>query len=91
MRLSNAASVVIWYDSVTADTGELQWQDQLNARNTAWFDRCDGIFVNYTWKETYPAVSAARAQHRRWDVYMGIDAFGRNTFGGGQLHCDKVP
>lgn len=38
----------------------------------------------------YPALSAARAEARRWDVYMGIDAFGRNTFGAGELHCDKV-
>ena len=27
---------------------------------------------------------------RRWDVYMGIDVFGRNTYGGGGYDCDKA-
>ena len=37
------------YDSVTLD-GKLNWQDQLNEHNKPFFDICDGIFVNYTWK-----------------------------------------
>lgn len=37
------------YDSVTKD-GDLNWQDQLNGKNKPFFDLCDGIFVNYTWK-----------------------------------------
>lgn len=37
------------YDSVTID-GKLNWQDQLNEYNKLFFDICDGIFVNYTWK-----------------------------------------
>lgn len=37
------------YDSVTVD-GKLNWQDQLNEHNKPFFDICDGIFVNYTWK-----------------------------------------
>jgi hypothetical protein len=35
-------------------------------------------------KEDYPRVSAAVAGDRKFDVYMGIDVFGRNTYGGGQ-------
>jgi mannosyl-glycoprotein endo-beta-N-acetylglucosaminidase len=31
-----------------------------------------------------PEDSAAVAGDRKYDVYMGIDVFGRNTFGGGQ-------
>jgi len=31
-----------------------------------------------------PQDSAAVAGDRKYDVYMGIDVFGRNTFGGGQ-------
>ncbi len=27
---------------------------------------------------------------RRWDVFMGIDCFGRNTYGGGGYDCDKA-
>jgi len=45
---------------------------------------CDGLFANYTWKKKDPQDSAAVAGDRKYDVYMGIDVFGRNTFGGGQ-------
>ncbi|XLU78037.1 hypothetical protein S245_001458, partial [Arachis hypogaea] len=44
-----AGSLVLWYDSVTVDS-DLNWQDQLNYYNKPFFDICDGIFVNYTWK-----------------------------------------
>nr|GME12668.1 cytosolic endo-beta-N-acetylglucosaminidase 1-like isoform X1 [Ipomoea batatas] len=83
MHSSVPESLVIWYDSVTTD-GSLLWQDQLNEKNKPFFDVCDGIFVNYTWKESYPMESAAVAGERKYDVYMGIDVFGRNTYGGGQ-------
>ncbi|KAI5018361.1 hypothetical protein ZWY2020_043249 [Hordeum vulgare] len=32
--------------------------------------------------------SAATAGDRKYDVYMGIDVFGRNTFGGGQWNTN---
>lgn len=35
-------------------------------------------------QESYPKLSGDVAGDRRHDVYMGIDVFGRNTFGGGQ-------
>ncbi|KAK7281105.1 hypothetical protein RIF29_08805 [Crotalaria pallida] len=87
MHSSVPGSLVLWYDSITVD-GTLKWQDQLNEYNKAFFDICDGIFVNYTWKENYPSLSAAVANDRRFDVYMGIDVFGRNTFGGGQWNAN---
>jgi hypothetical protein len=37
------------YDAVTVN-GKLGWQDKLNKYNKPFFDLCDGIFVNYTWK-----------------------------------------
>ncbi|GFP96840.1 cytosolic endo-beta-n-acetylglucosaminidase [Phtheirospermum japonicum] len=83
MHSSLPGSLVIWYDSVTVD-GDLSWQDQLNDKNKPFFDLCDGIFVNYTWKEDFPKLSADVAGDRKFDVYMGIDVFGRNTYGGGQ-------
>ncbi|XP_030540409.1 cytosolic endo-beta-N-acetylglucosaminidase 1 [Rhodamnia argentea] len=83
MHSSVPGSLVIWYDSVTIH-GHLKWQDQLNNYNKPFFDLCDGIFVNYTWRENYPRLSAAVAGDRKYDVYMGIDVFGRNTYGGGQ-------
>jgi mannosyl-glycoprotein endo-beta-N-acetylglucosaminidase len=44
------SSLVIWYDSVTID-GDLKWQNCLNEKNKAYFDVCDGIFLNYNWNE----------------------------------------
>ncbi|CAI9768282.1 unnamed protein product [Fraxinus pennsylvanica] len=83
MHSSVPGSAVIWYDSVTID-GDLSWQNQLNDKNKPFFDICDGIFLNYSWKEDYPKSSADVAGDRKFDVYMGIDVFGRGTFGGGQ-------
>ncbi len=42
-------SLVIWYDAVTVE-GKLQWQNELNGLNSPFFQACDGIFLNYTWK-----------------------------------------
>ncbi|XP_024995721.1 cytosolic endo-beta-N-acetylglucosaminidase 1-like [Cynara cardunculus var. scolymus] len=83
MHSSKPGSLVIWYDSVTIE-GKLDWQDQLNDKNKPFFDICDGIFMNYSWKEDYPRSSAAVAGNRKFDVYMGIDVFGRGTYGDGQ-------
>ncbi|XP_074568960.1 cytosolic endo-beta-N-acetylglucosaminidase 1-like [Curcuma longa] len=87
MHSSVPGSLVIWYDAVTID-GKLAWQNKLNDANKPFFDLCDGIFVNYTWQEAYPKVSAVNAGERRLDVYMGIDVFGRNTFGGGEWNSN---
>ena len=46
---SNSDSIVLWYDSVTIE-GQLRWQDGLTLLNKQFFDCCDGIFINYTWK-----------------------------------------
>ncbi|CAN6921489.1 unnamed protein product, partial [Brassica oleracea] len=83
LHLSTPGALVIWYDSVTI-RGDLEWQDHLNEKNRPFFDLCDGIFMNYTWKESYPKLSAEVAGDRKYDVYMGIDVFGRGSFGGGQ-------
>ncbi|RWR81306.1 cytosolic endo-beta-N-acetylglucosaminidase 1-like protein [Cinnamomum micranthum f. kanehirae] len=83
MHASVPESLVIWYDSVTKD-GQLIYQNQLNEYNKPFFDICDGLFANYSWQEDYPKLSAAVAGERKFDVYMGIDVFGRNTYGGGQ-------
>lgn len=70
-------STVLWYDAVTIH-GKLTWQNTLNAENKLFFDKCDGIFLNYAWKEDTPAEAAAVAgPGREKDVYFGIDCFGR--------------
>lgn len=86
---SAAAPAVIWYDSVTTD-GELDWQDKLNGKNKRFFDACDGIYTNYAWKADDPSRSALAAEGRRWDVYTGVDVFGRGTWGGGGFDADKA-
>jgi mannosyl-glycoprotein endo-beta-N-acetylglucosaminidase len=43
----------------------------------------DALFVNYTWTpEKLPATVSA-AGGRRTSVYMGVDVFGRGSYGGG--------
>lgn len=49
---------------------------------------CFALFFMYTnlfvMQRNYPNLSASVAGDRKFDVYMGIDVFGRNTYGGGQ-------
>ncbi|KAG6544599.1 hypothetical protein Mapa_014021 [Marchantia paleacea] len=81
-------STVIWYDSVTVD-GSLRWQNRLNDKNIPFFDISDSFFTNYSWQKEYAKESGDLAgEHRRFDVYMGVDVFGRNTYGGGGYQCD---
>jgi endo-beta-N-acetylglucosaminidase D len=39
------------YDAITVN-GDLDWQNKLNKYNKPFFDLCDGLFANYTWKVT---------------------------------------
>jgi len=104
MHRSIGHSQVIWYDSVTKD-GQLKWQDQLNGENKCFFDRCDGIFLNYGWdrnklitscEAATPDVDAETvcpsgvASGRNYDVYVGCDVFGRGCLGGGQFNTREV-
>ncbi|KAL3876300.1 hypothetical protein ACJMK2_034164 [Sinanodonta woodiana] len=84
-------SLVIWYDSVIS-SGELKWQDQLNEKNRMFFDACDGIFLNYCWNEEKLLNSKifASAASRSYDVYVGIDVFGRGCLGGGGYNTIKA-
>ncbi|XP_069697493.1 cytosolic endo-beta-N-acetylglucosaminidase isoform X4 [Periplaneta americana] len=80
---------VLWYDSVTNE-GKLKWQNELNDRNRIFFDNCDGIFLNYTWSEEDLKNSAEIAGSRHLDVYVGVDVFGRNCYGGGHFNTYQV-
>lgn len=42
------------------------------------------IFFFSMIQEDYPKLSADVAADRNFDVYFGIDVFGRGTYGGGQ-------
>ena len=70
---------VIWYDSVI-NTGELKWQNELNELNESFFNVCDGIFVNYTWKDENLAKCMTYSERIR-DIYIGVDIFGRGVYG----------
>ena len=78
-------SKVIWYDAVTTQ-GKLEWQNALTTLNKPFFDRCDGLWINYTWKEGDPNTMRDAAGDRRGDVFIGVDCFGRGTYGGGGLN-----
>jgi hypothetical protein len=54
------------------------------------FDNCDGIFLNYTWKEDNLKKSVENAGTRHLDVYVGVDVFGRNCYGGGGFNSCQV-
>jgi hypothetical protein len=87
MHAAVPESEVIWYDAVTV-SGALAWQNMLNTQNAPFFDVCDGIFLNYHWQPNMlerSKVNAKRGRKRNFDVYAGIDVFGRGTFGGGGM------
>lgn len=85
----NPKATILWYDSVTKE-GKLDWQNELNELNLDFFNVCDGIFLNYTWKPENLDLSKAKADSfgRPLDVYVGIDVFGRGCVGGGGFNCD---
>lgn len=60
MHQVDSKAVIIWYDAVTTE-GKLQWQDNLTELNRDFFEACDGLFVNYTWKAKTPSLAAAAA------------------------------
>lgn len=41
-------------------------------------------------QEKYPQLSAAVAGERKYDVYMGIDVFGRGSYGGGEWNVSVM-
>uniref|UniRef100_A0A8B9NXB9 Cytosolic endo-beta-N-acetylglucosaminidase n=1 Tax=Apteryx owenii TaxID=8824 RepID=A0A8B9NXB9_APTOW len=80
--------LVLWYDSIV-QSGQLQWQNELNEQNREFFDACDGLFVNYNWKEEQLERSKSLAGQRLADVYFGIDVFARGDVLGGGFDSDK--
>ncbi|KAJ8730433.1 hypothetical protein PYW07_017471 [Mythimna separata] len=82
-------ATLLWYDSVTV-RGNLSWQNKLNDKNMAFFEACDGLFTNYSWTPEDVPASAELAGARVTDLYIGIDVFGRNFYGGGQFNTQEA-
>ncbi|XP_017034910.1 cytosolic endo-beta-N-acetylglucosaminidase isoform X2 [Drosophila kikkawai] len=75
---------VFWYDSVT-ESGDLNWQNELNARNAEFFRRSHGTLINYAWSDQHLDRSARQVEQegsQRRRVFMGLDVFGRSRKGG---------
>lgn len=51
---------------------------------------CDGIFLNYGWKEEGLIETVKECGRRKTDVYVGVDVFGRGVFGGGGFTTCQV-
>jgi len=56
------------------------------------FDACDGIFLNYFWKESSLEQSRQLTIEfgRVHDVYVGVDVFGRGCYGNGGFNTVEV-
>ncbi|CAD6230850.1 GSCOCG00006846001-RA-CDS [Cotesia congregata] len=82
---------IIWYDSVI-NNGSLIWQNELNDKNSDFFDFADGIFVNYNWTDTglLSSRSIAERENRALDIYVGIDVWGRGCPGGGGFNSKEA-
>ncbi|KAK6536293.1 hypothetical protein TWF281_000535 [Arthrobotrys megalospora] len=78
-------SEIVWYDSLTI-YNRVAYVNGLSPVNAPFFDVSSGLFTNYRWKPMTQLLTTAalsKVMHRNHDVYMGIDVFGRGTFGDG--------
>lgn len=82
-------SEIILYDSLI-DNGSINYQNGLSINNIELFNISDGYFTNYWWNEKICRDTAKLAKERHYDIYMGIDIFGRNTYGGGGFSTYKA-
>ncbi|XP_054739508.1 cytosolic endo-beta-N-acetylglucosaminidase isoform X2 [Anastrepha obliqua] len=75
--------VVFWYDSII-DTGELKWQNEVNAKNVRFFRNAHGMLINYAWSDKSLEVTTEiceRVQSQCQRAFFGIDVFGRGQVG----------
>ncbi|EPS44615.1 hypothetical protein H072_1397 [Dactylellina haptotyla CBS 200.50] len=78
-------SEVVWYDSLTI-YNRVAYANGLSPMNAPFFDASSALFTNYRWNpfgQLLTTAALAKSMHRSHDVLMGIDIFGRGTFGGG--------
>lgn len=74
------SGIVFWYDSVI-ESGQLLWQNELNAKNMQFFKSANAMLINYTWNDG--SLERTRSLCDEVDthsqnLFFGIDVFGRN-------------
>ena len=64
----------------------------LSVIDRSFFDVSDGIFLNYTWNDNNLQRSRELAEQsgRPYDVYVGVDVYGRGCRGGGGFNTKEV-
>jgi len=82
------SALVIWYDALSAVDGAIAWRNRLcPVHNVPFLRACGGgLWANYGWGmgDLEGSAAAARAAGRPVrDVWMGADAWGRGSHGGG--------
>ena len=88
LKQENDQAAVVWYACLDVQ-GRLRRQQRLDSDNAAFFACVDALYTDYKWRADDAKYAAAFNLDRRWDVFMGVDVFGRHgTLGGGQLQCD---
>ncbi|KAG1692738.1 hypothetical protein DVH05_025215 [Phytophthora capsici] len=89
MQLRNQLAQVVWYGSL-ARSGKRSSFVRLNEASTDFFRNVDAFYTDYGWAPDDAKFSAAFDLDRRYDIYMGIDVFGRhNMLGGGKMNCSE--
>ncbi|XP_055713116.1 cytosolic endo-beta-N-acetylglucosaminidase isoform X2 [Phlebotomus papatasi] len=72
--------LVVWYDSVI-ENGTVLWQNEINFKNSSFFEVCDAILLNYNWNEKNlddtEGFLSLKYPGRKKNVFVGIDVFGR--------------
>ena len=71
-------SKIIWYDSILSN-GSLDWQNKLCPANLEFYNRSDGIFLNYWFSKSGLQESLKISQPTPEKVYASIDCFAPRT------------
>ncbi|KAJ8579111.1 hypothetical protein ON010_g95 [Phytophthora cinnamomi] len=89
MQLQNPLAQVVWYGSLSR-SGKRKSFARLDEASVDFFSNVDAFYADYGWVSDDAKFSAAFDLDRRYDVFMGIDVFGRhNMLGGGKMNCSE--
>ncbi|KAG7376822.1 hypothetical protein PHYBOEH_001273, partial [Phytophthora boehmeriae] len=89
LQLQNPQALVVWYGSLSR-LGKRKAHVRLDEASVDFFNNVDAFYVDYGWVSDDAKFSAAFNLDRRYDIYMGIDVFGRhNMLGGGKMNCGE--